>query len=195
MTKITSYEINNIIKYIKYINTLKENLNIDFINNFIEYIDKDELYIKQSLTKYLYVPTNIIDDCKNIINSFDQYNNFNCPLTKISEVQAVLSFLPYNNIDNYQYYLNPKILKILLEIFLMETYDSNINIFRKYLNIVLLCIDKYSDYQKQIEQYYSIYKDQIREQKITSLEQKITSLEQKIATLEKNSINNFTKID
>jgi hypothetical protein len=189
---ITYIEITNIIKYIKYVNTIKDNLNIDFINKFFEYANKDEHYIRQCcLDKYSYLSSNIITDCKNVITHFCKFiiANQNC-----EEISHVAQYLFPNGINkdrmmnNYKYYLNPSVLKIFLEIFLLESYNSDINIFRKYIDIVLLCDREYENYQKELYNYYPIYKEQMRENKITYLENKITYLENKIIHLE-NKLN------
>ena len=142
MNIITFLEITNIIKYITYVNTIKDNLDIDFIDKFIEYADKDENYIKQyCLNKYSFL-SSIINDCKDVITHFCRFmQNFNVFPNGINKDRMM---------NNYKYYLNPSALKIFLEIFLLEAYTRVLEKnsyeptiikfkFRKYIDIVLLC--------------------------------------------------------
>jgi hypothetical protein len=185
MNIITFLEITNIIKYIKYVNTIKNNLNIDFVNKFIEYADKDEHYIRQCcLDKYSFLSSNIITDCKDVITNFCK--SIIIISQNYEEISHIEHYLFPNGINkdrmmnNYKYYLNPSVLKIFLEIFLLESYNSDIVIFRKYIDIVLLCNQEYDNYQKELYNYYPIYKEQMKENKITNLENKITNLENKV---------------
>jgi hypothetical protein len=161
MNSITSLEINNIIKYIKYVNTIKDNLNIDFINKFIEYADKDENYIKQyNSNKYSFLSLEIKNNCYDVITQFCKsiiILNQNCQDQELSHIAQNLFPNGINKdrmMNNYKYYLNPTVLKIFLEIFLLESYNSDITIFRKYIDIVLLCNDKY----KKFTNLFILYK-------------------------------------
>lgn len=202
MNIITFLEITNIIKYITYVNTIKDNLDIDFIDNFIEYADKDEYYIRQYyLDKYSFLSLEIKNNCKDVITQYcklyiqnSNYNiDFNNLHANFDTLHVVQSLFPDGinkdrMMNNYKYYLNPSALKIFLEIFLLEAYTRVLEKnsyeptiikfkFRKYIDIVLLCDQKYEYYQNELYNYYPIYKEQINENKILDLENKILDLE------------------
>ena len=186
MNSITSLEITNIIKYIKYVNTIKNNLNIDFIDKFIEYADKDENYIRQyNSNKYSYLSLEIKNNCYDVITQYCKLNISNV-FYQDQELSHIAQYLFPNGINkdrmmnNYKYYLNPKVLKIFLEIFLLESYNSDITIFRKYIDIVLLCNQEYENYQKELYNNYYIYKGLLNENRIIDLENRIKKLENKV---------------
>jgi hypothetical protein len=81
MCKITKYNnslidsktIINIIDYVKAVNKLKYNIDIDFIKNFIELVEKDECCIHHKMLQEYGILklTKGTTDIKNLINQYE----------------------------------------------------------------------------------------------------------------------------
>ena len=78
----------NIINYVKEVNNLIYNIDISFIDKFIDLVEKDEICIPHELLiKYGVITTNKSNDIMVLLNQFDpienkDYNQRNVPLVR-----------------------------------------------------------------------------------------------------------------
>ena len=157
----------NIIDYVKEINRLSYNIDIEFIDEFIQLVDKDECCIHHNLLqKYGIISLNKgSTDIKRILeqNNFIENEDFN--LRNVAEVRK-----NRGNVIKNEYYLHPNAFKICL-IRSLKT--------RKYVKYYLLlekCIKYFNDYQLQLNKKYTIkLETKVKEQKetISNLENKL----------------------
>jgi len=147
----------DIIEYVKNVNKIKYNIDIDFIDEFIELVSKDQCCIHHSLLQKYGILTlkegthhikRILDQ-----NSFKQNEDY--ILAKVGE------FTDKGGRGNKnEYYLHPRAFKICL-IRSLKT--------QAYANYYLLleeCIKYYNDYQNKLKEKYIIklqLKDEIRQ--------------------------------
>jgi hypothetical protein len=172
----------NIIDFVKEINKLKYNIDISFIDEFIELVSKDECCIHHSmLVKYgiLTLKKGTTD-----INRLLEQNNF---IDNDYQICHVAELRPQGgtSIKN-EYYLHPRAFKICL----IRSKNT-----KKYANYYLLleeCIKYYNDYQLELNKKYIIkLKDKNKENKIIIKEKddKIDKLEEKINKVLENNKN------
>ena len=131
----------NIIDFVKEINKIKYNIDISFIDEFIELVSKDECCIHHNmLEKYEIISLKSgTTDIKRLLkqNEFIENEDFN--LRKVAEVRKNRGSVIKN-----EYYLHPDAFKICL----MRSLKT-----RKYAKYYLLlekCIKYYNDYQNYL---------------------------------------------
>jgi len=174
----------NIIDYVKEVNKIKYNIDISFIDEFIELVSKDECCIHHNmLEKYNIISLkNGSTNIKRLLeqNEFIENEDFN--LLNVEEVRKNRGSVIKN-----EYYLHPDAFKICL----MRSLKT-----RKYAKYYLLlekCIKYYNDYQIELNKKYIIK----LKSKIIKKDNKIDSLEAKMDKLlksneETNKINKET---
>ena len=163
---ILSKEIISIVEYVKNINKLKYNIDIDFIDEFIELVNKDECCIHhENLQKYGVCTLNsTTGDINKILVRNKFIENEDYLLGKVS--QQLSSGTKYKNVYN----LHPRAFKICL---MRSTKTIK---YAKYYLLLEECIKHYNDYQIQLKDKYSI----ILENKIKEKDNKINNLEDKL---------------
>ena len=137
----------NIIDFVKEINKIKYNIDISFIDEFIELVSKDECCIHHNmLEKYEIISLKSgTTDIKRLLkqNEFIENEDFN--LRNVAEVRKNRGSVIKN-----EYYLHPDAFKICL----MRSLKT-----RKYAKYYLLlekCIKYYNDYQNKFNNKYII---------------------------------------
>ena len=101
----------NIIDYVKEINKLSYNIDIDFIDEFIELVNKDECCIHHNLLQK-YGVSNLkgtTNDIKKIFNQYEFIENEDFRLRNVSQ-SASRGGCTHKN----EYYLHPRAFKICL---------------------------------------------------------------------------------
>ena len=174
-----SYLINNqvnvnIIDFVKEINKLKYNIDISFIDEFIELVSKDECCIHHNMLQK-YGISNLKGGTSDI-NKLLIQNNF--IETEDYQLRNVSELRPQGgtSIKN-EYYLHPEAFKICL------MRSKNTKIYAKYYILLEKCIKYFNDYQLEFNKKYIIkLKEKNKENKIIIKEKddKIDNLENKI---------------
>ena len=167
---LVNYQENiNIIDYVKKVNEIKFNIDIKFIDEFIELVNNDDFCIHHDmLFKYgVITETTATTNVKRILDQYDLKIN--------------IDYKPNNNVGfinggrgkKNEYILTPHAFKICL------IRSRNTKIYMHYYLLLEQCIKYYNDYQNKLNKKYIIsYKTKIEEKdtKISSLELKIDSI-------------------
>ena len=174
ITYLVENQINiNIIEFVKEVNKLKYNIDISFIDEFIELVSKDECCIHHNmLQKYgILVMKGGTQDIKRLL----EQNNFlenDFRLSKITE-SASKGGCTHKN----EYYLHPRAFKICL----MRSLKTKQ--YARYYLLLEEAIKYFNDYQLELNKKYIIkLKNKNKENKIIIKEKdnKIDILEEKI---------------
>ena len=147
----------NIIDYVKQVNALFNNIDIEFIDEFLELVSKNECCIHHNLLqKYSIISLNKgSTDIKRIIQQyeFEEHKDYENREGAVLRPQGGTSV----KID---YYLHPRAFKICL-IRSLKTKK-----YAKYYLLLEECIKYYNDYQNKLKEKYIIkLKDKINIQK------------------------------
>ena len=146
-TYLVNNQINiNIIEYVKEVNKIKYNINISFIDEFLELVSKDECCIHHNmLQKYGIISLkNGSTNIKRLLEQNEFIENEDYLLLNVEE--HLSSGTKYKN----EYYLHPDAFKICL----MRSLKT-----RKYAKYYLLlekCIKYYNNYQIKLNEKYII---------------------------------------
>ena len=169
----------NIIDYIKEINNLYYKIEIDFINEFIELVSKDECCIHhEKLKKYGILKLDKgTTDIKNIIKQYELIEN----IDYIIEHKSYASSSGCTHKINY--YLHPG----AFEICLMRA--KNTKKYTKYYLLLSQCIRHYNNYQNKLKENFIIE----LKIKINNQNNNINNL-QNLITEKDNNINNLQNI-
>jgi len=159
----------NIIDFVKEINKLKYNIDISFIDEFIELVSKDECCIHHNmLQKYSILKLNKgSNDVKVILEQNNFIENEEYLVRNVPE--QLSSGTKYKN----EYYLHPEAFKICL------MRSKNTKIYAKYYILLEKCIKYFNDYQLELNKKYIIkLKNKIekKDNKIDKLEEKVNKL-------------------
>jgi hypothetical protein len=166
---VDSKTIINIIDYVKAINKLKYNIDIDFIDEFIELVDKDECCIHHEMLQK-YGILNLKDGTHHIKRILDQYElkiNEDFRLAKVGESKR--GGCTHKN----EYFLHPRAFKICL----MRSLKNKQ--YAKYYLLLEECIKYFNEYQIELNKRYNIsLKEKIQEKdnKISNLEEKLDNI-------------------
>ena len=142
-TYLVENQVNvNIIEFVKEINKLKYNIDISFIDEFIELVSKNECCIHHNMLEK-YGISNLkggTSDIKKILeqNEFIEKEDFD--LRKVSEVRPQGGTVMKN-----EYYLHPRAFKICL----MRSLKTKK--YAKYYLLLEECIKYYNDYQIELQ--------------------------------------------
>ena len=164
---VDSKTIINIIDYVKAINKLKYNIDIDFIDEFIELVDKDECCIHHDMLKKYKVLqlTKGTTDIKNLIKQYELIENEDFRLRKVSE-SASKGGCTHKN----EYLLHPRAFKICL----MRSLKNKQ--YARYYLLLEECIKYFNEYQIELNKRYNI----LLKEKIQEKDNKISNLEEKL---------------
>ena len=170
----------NIIEFVKEINKLKYNIDISFIDEFIELVDKNECCIHYNmLQKYgILSNNNISANFKDLINRHNFIEKEDYLLLNVQE--QLISGTKYKK----EYYLHPRAFKMCL----MRSLKTKQ--YAKYYLLLEECIKYFNDYQNLLKEKFIIkLKDKNKENKIIIKEKdnKIDQLEEKINTILENN--------
>ena len=101
----------NIIEYVKKVNALFNNIDIEFIDEFIELVSKNECCIHHNLLqKYGIISLNgTTNDIKKLLDQYEFENNKDYNLRHMSQVRK-----NRGNVIKNEYYLHPRAFKICL---------------------------------------------------------------------------------
>ena len=180
--KLVNDRINiSIIDYVKAVNDIKYKINISFIGELLELVNRDDCCIHhEMLIKYkICKTTGGSKDIKRLLNQYNFIENEDYHLSNVAEVRP-----QGGTVIKCTYYLHPDTFKFCL----MRAKNT-----KKYATYYLLlekCIKHYSDYQILLKDTYVIkLKDKIKENKIIIKEKddKIVSLENKIDKVLENN--------
>ena len=141
-TYLVDNQVNiNIIEYVKEVNKLKYNIDISFIDEFIELVSKNDCCIHHNmLQKYGIISLKgTTNDIKRILEQNDFIENEDFQLRNVA--QQLLSGTKYKN----EYYLHPRAFKICL------MRSKNTKIYAKYYLLLEECIKYYNDFQIELQ--------------------------------------------
>lgn len=148
----------NIIDYVKDINKIKYNIDISFIDDFIELVNKDNCCIHHNmLEKYETIKLKGAGskDIKRMLLQYNFIENYDYRVGKVADPAPQGGYITKN-----EYYLHPRAFKICL----MRSKNE-----KKYAHYYLLleeAVKYYTDYQLELNKQYIIkYKDKISNQK------------------------------
>ena len=168
-----NYLINNkmnakLTEYVKSVNEIRHNIDIDFINLLLEFIVKDECCIHHDiLIKCNVLPLEAKSkDIKGIIDQFNLINKQDWLLTKVCEKNE--GKIKYK----YDYYFHPDAFKLCL-------MKSSVSL-TKYMNFFIV-LEKYI-------RYYNSYSIKFDELYIAQLNQTLEKKDKKICSLEKKKM-------
>jgi len=171
----------NIIEYVKEVNKLEFNIDISFIDEFIELVSKNKCCIHHNMLQK-YGISNLkgtTNDIKKLLEQNEFIENEDFDLRNVSQVRSQGGTVIKN-----EYYLHPRAFKICL-IRSLKTKK-----YAKYYLLLEECIKYFNDYQDKLKEKYIIkLKDKHKENKILIKEKdnKIDSLEEKLNTLIKSN--------
>jgi hypothetical protein len=168
----------NIIEFVKELNKLKYNIDISFIDEFIELVEKNECCIHHNMLQK-YGVTALKGGTSHVREMLNQYkfiNNEDYLLTNVRE--QLPSGTKYKN----EYYLHPRAFKKCL------MRSRNTNIYADYYLLLEECVKYFNDYQKELDKRYIIK----LKTKLIKKDNKICKLEEKLNTIIKS--NEETKI-
>jgi hypothetical protein len=169
----------NIIEFVKELNKIKFKIDISFIDEFIQLVNKDECCIHHSILQK-YGISKLKGGTSHVRDMLNQYNfveNKDYELTNVRELR------PQGGTSNKkEYYLHPRAFKKCL------MRSKNTNIYADYYLLLEECIKFFNDYQIELNKKYIIK----LKSKIVSKNNKISSLEEKLDTIIKS--NEETKI-
>ena len=158
--KLVNDKINiAIVDYVKAVNDMKYKIDISFIDELLELVNKDECCIHHiMMNKYGILTIN--DNTTGIIlRTFKQYNfveNEDFRLYNIVQ-SASNGGCTHKN----EYYLHPRAFKMCL------MRSKNTKVYARYYILLEECIKHYNDYQILLRDTYNIkLKDKIKENKI-----------------------------
>jgi hypothetical protein len=159
----------NIIDYVKEINKIKYNIDISFIDEFIELVSKNDCCIHHNmLQKYdIITMKGTTNDIKRLIDQYEMEENEDYLLRNVAHQHQTGT--KYKN----EYYLHPRAFKICL----MRSLKTKK--YAKYYLLLEECIKYYNDYQSELNKKYIIklkYKIDKKDNKIDKLEVKVNQL-------------------
>jgi hypothetical protein len=136
----------DIIEYVKTVNKIIYNIDIDFIDEFIELVSKDECCIHHSLLqKYGILTLNEgTHHIRRLLNQYEFIENIDFKLANFGE------FNKGGRGNKIEYYLHPRAFKLCL----MRSLKK-----KKYANYYLLleeCVTYYKNYQDKLKEKYII---------------------------------------
>jgi len=164
----------NIIDFVKEVNKLEFKIDINFIDEFIELVSKNECCIHHNmLQKYKISSLNgTTNDIKKILNQNNFEENKDFELRNVSQLRSQGG----TSIKN-EYYLHPRAFKICL----MRSLKTRI--YANYYLLLEECIKYYNDYQIELKEKYIIKLKEKNKIIIKIKDDKIDKLEEKINTL------------
>ena len=136
----------NIIDYVKEINKLGLNIDISFIDEFIELVNKNECCIHHNmLQKYGVINLkSCSSDIKRLLNQNDFIEKYDYLICNVAD--QVSSGTKYKN----EYYLHPRAFKICL------MRSKNTKLYAKYYLLLEESIKYFNDYQTELNKRYII---------------------------------------
>lgn len=169
-----------IVEYVQDINEIIYNIDIDFIDELLELVIKDECCIHHNmLVKYGIVSLKSgTTDIKRLIEQYE-FNDQDCLLRNVAE--QLKSGTKYKN----EYYFHPDAFKLCL----MRSLKTKK--YAKYYILLEKCIKYYNDYQIILNKKYNIELTN----KITMKDKKINNLEKKIDNMLKSNKKMMQKMD
>ena len=159
-----------IVDYVKEINKIDFNIDISFIDEFIELVSKNECCIHHNmLQKYdIITMKGTTNDIKKMLEQYEMIEYKDFDLRNVSQVRPQGGTVIKN-----EYYLHPRAFKICL----MRSLKTKK--YAKYYLLLEECIKYYNDYQVELNKKYIIklkYKIDKKDNKIDKLEVKVNQL-------------------
>jgi len=160
----------NIIDFVKEINKLKYNIDISFIDEFIELISKDECCIHHDmLQKYGISSLNsTTNDIKKMLIQNELIETEDFKLGNVSQFNS-----NGGRGNKNEYFLHPRAFKLCL----MRSLKTKL--YAKYYLLLEECIKYFNDYQNELKEKYIIklkFKIDKKDNKIDKLEEKLNIL-------------------
>jgi hypothetical protein len=134
----------NIINYVKEVNNLIYNIDISFIDNFLNLVEEDKICIPHEyLIKYGVITTEKSSDIIRILNQFEPIENEDYRLLRNVAQQSKSSRgVKHTN----EYTLHPRLFKLCL------MRSKNTLKYSKYYLLLEECIKYYNDYKDKMKQ-------------------------------------------
>ena len=179
--KLVNDRINiSIVDYVKAINDIKYKIDISFIDELLELVNRDDCCIHHDKLKtYKILTKNTSSHIKDLLNQYQFIEDEDYRLTIFRQP------VPQGGVSTKNiYHLHPKTFKMCL------MRAKNTKKYARYYILLEECIKHYNDYQILLRDTYVIkLKDKIKENKIIIKEKddKIDTLESKIDILLKNN--------
>ena len=180
--KLVNDRINiSIIDYVKAVNDMEYKIDISFIDELLELVNRDECCIHhEKLIKYNVLTTNTTSGhIKRILDQHDFIEGKDYRLSNVGQPVPQGGYA-YSN----EYYLHPKTFKMCI------MRAKNTKLYARYYILLEECIKHYNDYQSLLKETYVIkLKDKIKENKIIIYQQtnEIKELNSKVDLLLKNN--------
>jgi hypothetical protein len=182
-THLINNQVNiNIIDFVKEVNKFKFQIDIDFIDEFVELVSKDECCIHHNMLQK-YSISNLkggTGDIKKLLEQNEFIENEDFELRKVSELRSQGG----TSIKN-EYYLHPRAFKICL----MRSLKTKK--YAKYYLLLEECIKYFNDYQIELNKKYIVK----LKNKIDKKDNKIYSLEEKMDKILENNKETNIKYD
>jgi hypothetical protein len=132
----------NIINYVKEVNDLIYNIDISFIDKFLDLVEKDEICIPHEyLIKYSVITTERSNNVLQMFDQFDAIENVDYNLLNVQQVRT-----QRGTVIKKQYTLHPRLFKLCL------MRSKNTLKYSKYYLLLEECIKYYNDYKDKMKQ-------------------------------------------
>ena len=171
----------NIINYVKEVNILSYNIDIDFIDEFIELVNKDDCCIHHNLLQK-YGILSLKEGTHHIKRIFEQYDFIENEDFKLANLG---DFSRGGRGNKNEYYLHPRAFKICL----MRSLKTKK--YAKYYLLLEECIKYFNDYQNKLKEKYTIK----LQEKIENKNIEISELQKQLKRLEDLVNKSNSKLD
>ena len=132
----------NIINYVKEVNNLIYNIDISFIDKFLDLVEKDEMCIPHELLiEYGIVTTERSNNVLQMLDQFDAIENKDYDLLNVQQVRK-----QGGTVIKKEYTLHPRLFKLCL------MRSKNTLKYSKYYLLLEECIKYYNDYKDKMKQ-------------------------------------------
>ena len=132
----------NIINYVKKVNNFIYNIDISFIDKFIDLVEKDEICIPHELLiEYGVVTTERSNNVLQMFDQFDAIENKDYDLLNVQQVRK-----QGGTVIKKEYTLHPRLFKLCL------MRSKNTLKYSKYYLLLEECIKYYNDYKDKMKQ-------------------------------------------
>jgi phage anti-repressor protein len=174
-----------IIEYVKEINKLQYNIDISFIDEFLDLVTKDECCIHHSLlTKYGILSGNSTAHVKRLLDQYALNENEDYQLSKVGQ-RVPQGGYSYKN----EYYLHPNAFKLCL----MRSLKTKK--YAKYYLLLEKCVKYFSDYQNKLKELYYISLLKKKEDDIIIKDDKIDRMEALLKCMNLKLDDTLEKLD
>ena len=180
--KLVNNRINiSIVDYVKAVNDIKYKIDISFIDELLELVNRDDCCIHHDkLITYKVLTINTSGHIKRTLDQYEFIEGEDYNLSNVGQVRK-----KRGDVIKNIYYLHPRAFKMCL------MRSLNTKLYAKYYILLEECIKHYNDYQTLLKNTYNIY----LQNKIQEKDIKIESLEVSIKQLLEDNKKVLDKLD